>query len=118
MGYFEFKLCVNDEPMKKVKQECFDKNLLKVLNNNHDSVAKLKPRRPRKTYSDDYLNQFRYFVPHKNNSLFVVKLQLPVGITCFQCILQWKYHSGNNFGKKFFFFLNFKYNMITRVNFV
>ena len=105
MGYFEFRLCVNEEPMKKVKQECFEKNLLKVLNNEQEVIEKLKSRKksnhPRKTMSDEYLHQFKYFVPHKNNTIFTVHLQLPSEVTCSQCVLQWKYHAGNNYGKSY-----------------
>ncbi len=84
--------------MKIVKQECFDKYLLKVLNNNEEVVDKLKAR---KTFSDEYLNQFKYFVPHKNNSIFLVQLKLPPDVICSQCIIQWKYHAGNNYGKSY-----------------
>jgi hypothetical protein len=37
-GYFEFRLCKNDEYMKKVEQNCFDENLLLIYNNNEDVI--------------------------------------------------------------------------------
>ncbi len=37
-GYFEFRLCKNDEYMKKVEKECFDENLLLIYNNNEDVI--------------------------------------------------------------------------------
>ena len=39
-GYFEFRLCQNDESMKKVEQDCFDKNLLLVTDNNEKDATK------------------------------------------------------------------------------
>jgi hypothetical protein len=40
-GYFEFRLCKNDEKMKKVAQNCFDKNLLIVTDNNEKDAQKI-----------------------------------------------------------------------------
>ena len=39
-GFFEFRLCQNDESMKKVEQECFDKHLLLVADNNDKDAPK------------------------------------------------------------------------------
>jgi hypothetical protein len=91
MGHFEFRLCENNEPMRKVKQKCFDRNLLLVYNNNEEILDELK-------YKAIDKHKFKYFVPHKANALFFVTLQLPEDITCTQCILQWRYHAGNNYG--------------------
>ncbi len=40
-GYFEFRLCQNDESMKKVDQVCFDKNMLLVLDNNEKDAQRI-----------------------------------------------------------------------------
>jgi len=79
--------------MKKVEQECFDQNILLVYNNNVEVISNEKTQSLKNS-----MNQFRYFLPTKNNSLFNVTAQLPPGLTCKYCVLQWKYHAGNNFG--------------------
>jgi hypothetical protein len=91
LGYFEFRLCVNDEPMKKVAHECFDKNLLEVLNNEKQETNPLG--------TDN--RSFKYFVPNTRNDNYTVELKLPDGVTCKQCVMQWRYHAGNNYGKSF-----------------
>jgi hypothetical protein len=79
-GWFEFRLCVNNERMRKVKQDCFDRNLLKILNQNE---------------FDD--NEYRFHL--KNNHIqnfYAVQLQLPENIHCKYCILQFRYHILNS----------------------
>jgi hypothetical protein len=94
MGYFEFRLCQNNEKMKKVKQNCFDKNLLLIYDNNENTLPTDKMR----ALNTD-MNRYKYFLPHKNNTFFYVRVQLPSNVVCKYCILQWRYHAGNNFGK-------------------
>ena len=36
----------------------------------------------------------RYKGPLNAKKLYVVKARLPAGLTCSQCVLQWKYHAG------------------------
>lgn len=93
-GYFEFRLCQNDEPMKIVEQDCFDKNLLEVININNIELIPFDKAR----LLDANTNKFKYFVPFVNRSKFVVELKLPEKVNCKQCILQWRYHTGNNYG--------------------
>ena len=38
-----------------------------------------------------------YFVPETRGRQFI-KIKLPEGLTCWQCILQWTYVVGNNWG--------------------
>ncbi|XP_047478849.1 uncharacterized protein LOC125031896 [Penaeus chinensis] len=33
-----------------------------------------------------------------NNGEHAVQLQLPPGLTCTQCVMQWRYVAGNNYG--------------------
>lgn len=94
MGYFEFRLCQNNEKMKKVKQDCFDKNLLLIYDNNEHTIPTDKMR----ALNTD-MNRYKYFLPHKNNTFFYVRVQLPQNVVCNYCILQWRYRAGNNFGK-------------------
>lgn len=93
MGYFEFRICVTNDPLKVVEQDCFDENLLVILNNNERAI----PSKKLKAFDNDLI-KYKYFLPMKNNSKFYVSAQLPVGLTCSACILQWRYHAGNNYG--------------------
>jgi hypothetical protein len=80
--------------MKKVAQECFDQNLLLIYDNNENTIPTDKMR----VLNTD-LNKYKYFLPHKNNSFFYVRVQLPPDVTCKYCVLQWRYRGGNNYGK-------------------
>lgn len=62
-GYFEFKLCKNDEFMKKVTQECFDENLLVIKNNNEELTIT--------NGLNQEENKFKYFLPNKNTKSFM-----------------------------------------------
>ena len=94
-GYFEFRLCQNDEFMKAVTQECFDKHLL-LINENNEKVKTLQE----KEYLEKDLDKYKYFVKDKGNAIINIKATLPKGITCRHCVIQWKYHSANRFGDK------------------
>jgi hypothetical protein len=41
----------------------------------------------------------RYFPGAGNNVVFRSTYKLPEGLTCSQCVLQWRYFAGNNWGK-------------------
>lgn len=71
-GWFEFRLCDG----QKETQDCFDKNLLKVLNGD---ISK-------------------YDVKSTKNGNFSIDIELPQGLVCSNCVLQFKYHAGNNYG--------------------
>ena len=74
-GYFLFKLCPNNNIGQDPYQECFDKFPVKIYSTGQD----------------------RYYLPDESNRDFKLKLQLPQ-IHCEQCILQWTYLAGNNWG--------------------
>ena len=78
MGYFTFKICPNNDLTKDPTQDCFDQpeHLLKVLPGLTDT----------------------YQLPSSNTGNYDVRLQLPAGLECEQCILQWTYTAGNNWG--------------------
>lgn len=40
-------------------------------------------------------------MPSKKTQNFTAKVKLPDYLTCKACILQWKYHSGNNYGRAY-----------------
>ncbi|KAK2580245.1 hypothetical protein KPH14_012499 [Odynerus spinipes] len=73
-GYFEFRTCPMTYRDKEVTQECLDKYLL--LGENGTA---------------------RYY-PGPGNMVFEGFYKLPEGLTCKQCVFQWRYVAGNNWG--------------------
>ncbi|GBL98539.1 hypothetical protein AVEN_111649-1 [Araneus ventricosus] len=76
-GYFEFKVCPNNNPKKEATQECLDKYPLKLAQGGGT----------------------KYYIANKGNGGITVKLQLPKGLSCSQCVFQWTYVAGNNWGR-------------------
>lgn len=74
-GWFEYRLCQNDDPKAAVTQECFDKHLL-----------------------SDEKKATRFTI---TAGMFYVKhvVKLPDGVKCRACVLQWKYNTGNSWGE-------------------
>ncbi|XP_067015709.2 uncharacterized protein [Anabrus simplex] len=89
-GYFEFRLCPNNNPRQTGTQECLDRYLLKRAKPTGMSSA----REP----SDEQPHEAKYY-PGPGNKVFEIRYSLPDGLTCSQCILQWRYIAGNNWGK-------------------
>ena len=76
-GWFEFRLCPNDNPRKPVTHDCLDQFVLPLAKS----------------------NKFRYSVPNQNGrSLIKVDLRLPENVRCRNCVFQWKYNAGNSWG--------------------
>ncbi|XP_021372695.1 uncharacterized protein LOC110462822 [Mizuhopecten yessoensis] len=73
-GWFEFRLCARNSRYDHLTKECLDRHLL------------LSPD-----------GETRYY-PGFSLSNHVILLQLPVGVSCDHCVLQWKYNSGNSWG--------------------
>ena len=69
-GYFEFRLCDNKQLAVHDPHKCFQNGLLTVK----DSSTRL------------------FNIKNGENKL---KLILPTNVTCDQCVLQWKYRTGN-----------------------
>ena len=69
-GYFEFRLCANNDFKKVVTQECLDSGLLVVNGTNATRYNSIK------------------------GGLNHILLQIPDHVTCDQCVLQWKYRTG------------------------
>ncbi|XP_068241170.1 uncharacterized protein [Palaemon carinicauda] len=76
MGWFEFRLCPNNNPKQYVKQRCLNKHVLRLV---------------------DYPGT-RYELKHSQTGLFMIRLQLPKNVVCSQCVVQWHYTTGNNWG--------------------
>ncbi|XP_021357189.1 uncharacterized protein LOC110452820 isoform X2 [Mizuhopecten yessoensis] len=73
-GYFEFRLCPHNNPSTRVSQACLDQHVLQQT----DGSTRV------------------YEAGHPTN--YTIHLKLPVGVTCSQCLLQWKYNTGNSYG--------------------
>src|SRR6185369_12561089 len=74
-GYFEFRLCPQNNVSLPVEQSCLDENLLLVVHESGGSARK-------------------YYVTPDN--WFHLKVQLPKGLVCEQCVLQWQYVAGTS----------------------
>lgn len=72
LGYFEFRLCPNNNFSRPVTQSCLDTYLLRGIPSDIGRHA--------------VLNNFRGKVEFQ--------IKLPPMVTCSQCIIQWKYHCG------------------------
>ncbi|KOB70244.1 Chitin binding domain 3 protein [Operophtera brumata] len=71
LGYWEFRICPDaDRP----DQDCFDDNLLELEEGGT-----------------------KYYPNHGSNKYYV-NYRLPEGLTCENCVLQWRYTCGNNWG--------------------
>ncbi|KAL1454433.1 hypothetical protein WDU94_010691 [Cyamophila willieti] len=82
-GYFEFRLCPNNNVKVAATQECLDQYVL---------------RRSRLTRdADDEYHETRFY-PGPENKVYEMKYKLPSDLTCTQCVIQWKYIAGNNWG--------------------
>nr|XP_036229776.1 uncharacterized protein LOC106622051 [Bactrocera oleae]XP_036229778.1 uncharacterized protein LOC106622051 [Bactrocera oleae]XP_036229779.1 uncharacterized protein LOC106622051 [Bactrocera oleae]XP_036229780.1 uncharacterized protein LOC106622051 [Bactrocera oleae]XP_036229781.1 uncharacterized protein LOC106622051 [Bactrocera oleae] len=80
MGYFEFRICL--QPY--AQQECFDQHLLKIQSGllSQSMSTDLETR----------------FYPRNGSLIYDIKAQLPKGLNCKHCVLQWRYLAGNNWG--------------------
>jgi hypothetical protein len=80
MGYFEFRVC----DKVAADDECLDKHVLEVVSGAPSSPmpSDLKTR----------------FYPRNGSRIYEIKAKLPADLQCSQCVLQWKYVAGNNWG--------------------
>ncbi|XP_033725514.1 uncharacterized protein LOC117315436 isoform X2 [Pecten maximus] len=74
-GYFEFRLCPNNDIHKAATQECLDQHLLTLPN----------------------ADGTRYYLGGRRGTVNL-KAKLPEGLTCSQCVLQWRWKTGNSYG--------------------
>ncbi|CAL1533613.1 unnamed protein product [Lymnaea stagnalis] len=78
-GYFEFRLCPSDDPKAVKLQDCLNKYPL----------------------TSNTTGATRFHVPHGDyltTQILRYDLQLPNGVKCRACMLQWKYNAGNSWG--------------------
>lgn len=69
-GYWEFKICPTKD---RNDQPCFDANPVPLED-----------------------GSFKYYPP--NSGRYTLNYRLPSGLTCENCVLQWHYIAGNNWG--------------------
>ncbi|KAK8376299.1 hypothetical protein O3P69_008771 [Scylla paramamosain] len=74
-GYFEFRICPNNNPSVEASQTCLNEHPL---------------------YSADG-SVFQHYID-TNLGEHTIDLRLPADVSCTQCVLQWRYVSGNNWG--------------------
>ncbi|KAL5020576.1 hypothetical protein ScPMuIL_003468 [Solemya velum] len=72
-GYFEFRLCPHNNLQVPVTQDCLDQNLLEIEGHG-------KSYRP------------------EGPGIVYLQVRIPPGVTCTQCLFQWKWHTGNDWG--------------------
>ncbi|XP_042868838.1 uncharacterized protein LOC122251188 [Penaeus japonicus] len=77
-GYMELKLCPHNDPKAIITQACLDEFPLMI----------------------EGTKESRWVIPEdsKKTEIFRWKVQLPEGITCTNCVIQWKYFAGNTWG--------------------
>jgi len=74
MGHFEFRLCPNNNPKRAASQTCLDRYILRQV----DGTP--------------------FYYPGPGTKVFEMHYYLPKDLTCSQCVLQWRYIAGNNWG--------------------
>jgi len=71
-GWFEFRLCPNNNPNKVATPQCFNRYLLQRADGSSP----------------------RFNVPETYDGHFAEDFKLPAGLSCTQCIIQWRYVTG------------------------
>ncbi|XP_058116352.1 uncharacterized protein LOC131288034 [Anopheles ziemanni] len=80
MGYFEFRICDNVQ----AKQDCLDKHLMRIVSGT-----------PSIPHANDLKTRF---YPRNGSRIYDMKAELPADLNCNNCVVQWKYIAGNNWG--------------------
>lgn len=75
-GFFEFKLCPHNNPRTVVTQDCLDQHLLELADGSGTK-----------------------YYPSAGTGPFTVQLRIPDHMQCSQCVFQWTYTAGNNWGR-------------------
>ncbi|XP_067659103.1 uncharacterized protein [Haliotis asinina] len=78
-GYFELRLCPVTDSTLPVTQECLDQHPLEIVNG-------VGTRYPVEGEQREHHGKYELIV------------RLPAEVTCTHCVIQWKYHAGNEWG--------------------
>ena len=78
-GYFEFNICPNNDVTKRVSRECLEEFPLRILSEDQ-----------KVSYGRRYYPELDPGMP----GVVSLALEIPDGLTCSQCVLQWRWHGG------------------------
>ena len=79
-GYFEFRLCsLDSNPNADATQDCLDRGLLTIAGAGSTKFQNVE-------------------IYGTGPNPVRIRVQLPAGVACRHCVLQWKYTTGNNWG--------------------
>lgn len=78
-GYFEFNICPNNDITQRVSRECLEEYPLRIMS-----------RDKKLSYGRRYYPEI---LPGKPGHVSLA-LEIPEGMTCTQCVLQWRWHGG------------------------
>ncbi|XP_069120053.1 location of vulva defective 1-like isoform X2 [Argopecten irradians] len=74
LGFFEFRLCENNDVTKRITKQCLKHVLVNPVT-----------------------GSTRYNISSYTTQHFELSAKLPDHVTCSQCVLQWRYRTGNTF---------------------
>ncbi|XP_064596525.1 uncharacterized protein LOC135463138 [Liolophura sinensis] len=80
-GWFEFRICPNNDVTKAVTHECLEMHLLRMVN---------EPDKSR--FTDVPMGGL------SNPASILMEYQLPADLQCSHCVLQWVYNTGKDWG--------------------
>ncbi|XP_052692601.1 uncharacterized protein LOC128171028 [Crassostrea angulata] len=92
-GYYEFRICPNNDVNNRVKQECLDQYLLQIYSMEYFPFDDGKP-----TDSFSLIPGNTQYFP-EGRGIHNLRLGIPDKLTCTQCVLQWKYITGKGQGQ-------------------
>lgn len=79
LGYFEFNICPHNDITHPVSQDCLDEYPMRILNKDMTT-----------SYGRRYYPELEPGMPGRIS----LALEIPDGMTCSQCVLQWRWHGG------------------------
>ncbi|KAI3382833.1 hypothetical protein SNEBB_002042 [Seison nebaliae] len=118
MGWYEFTLCDTDTDEQPADLDCFNRNVLRGSQNKTAVTLYIRSRKQLRdtiissvqserealenlliTNDELETKKFKNKFPGGNvNGIFTYYLILPLGLTCDNCVLRWKYFCGNSWG--------------------
>lgn len=78
-GYFEFRICPHNNVNTRVSQDCLNKHSMRVFS---------------KDRSTSYGKRYHTGISAGLAGIVELALEIPEGLECVQCVLQWKWHGG------------------------
>ncbi|ELU06118.1 hypothetical protein CAPTEDRAFT_212716 [Capitella teleta] len=75
LGYFEMRLCPHTDPQTAISEDCLNRHLLSLSDGSGTRFAITGTMR-----------------------MVTFNVRLPRDVVCMQCVVQWKYNTGNSWG--------------------